>query len=773
MSIYRVFLVGCIVSLCTLSAVAQKSGKESPSAPPTSYRELFKSLMGLEPDARKVARVSGTLIQRDVGTFMLDEGTLTFCRPVAGRVCAAVFEGKGSFNYMPPTEVERMQLQRVMDKQALDEPFTTAIFLFADSTYEELSNGLSFSAGAVSPSLKDGIEDALKYISDESSGYFDPSIVRALLNGDRNDLFYACFYTSIKDPIFFNIDPYTDAYNDEEVQLLKRGGTSISSTHETDIVNSFHRQAYYLDEQYNPGVRESIDIEHYVIDATIAHDMGFSSSTNFQFTVLADTMRWINLTLTPDLKIDSMTWGNNMPATYEQTGAGTVWVRCDKPMKKGEKGELKMKYAGEIIERYVDYFYLPDPHYWYPHHSDVEKATFDLKFHTPSAYKFASIGERISSEELAGTVTSRWVIRWPVRNASFNIGICKEHMVTRDTIPAITVYMARVSDYGFGGTPMDEQVGEDIENSCMLFQHIFGRSLMPSLYATEIHYPHGEAFPGLVHLYSSTFEYNDESGWDHYFRAHETAHQWWGIGVDFKTYHDQWLSEAFATYSGLLYLQAVRKDNDKFFKMLDRYRESILSNRNSIFLKGREAGPIWLGYRTSTSATQGDYDLIVYRKGAWVLHMLRNMLLDMNTMKEDKFFDIMRDFYTTYKGSAASTEDFRRVVEKHVGLDMGWFFREWIYGTAVPSYRFAYKVADPVDGRYKVTCRVEQSNVPDDFQMYVPIKIDFGDGKLARLRVLVQGKSGEFDLPLMPMKPEEIVFNDLNSVLCEVDNVSW
>ena len=27
-------------------------------------------------------------------------------------------------------------------------------------------------------------------------------------------------------------------------------------------------------------------------------------------------------------------------------------------------------------------------------------------------------------------------------------------------------------------------------------------------------------------------------GDDEVFRAHEVAHQWWGIGVDFTSYHD-------------------------------------------------------------------------------------------------------------------------------------------------------------------------------------------------------------------------------------------
>src|SRR5207244_13330477 len=37
------------------------------------------------------------------------------------------------------------------------------------------------------------------------------------------------------------------------------------------------------------------------------------------------------------------------------------------------------------------------------------------------------------------------------------------------------------------------------------------------------------------------------------FIAHETAHQWWGGIVAWRSYRDQWLSEGFAEYSGILY----------------------------------------------------------------------------------------------------------------------------------------------------------------------------------------------------------------------------
>ena len=37
------------------------------------------------------------------------------------------------------------------------------------------------------------------------------------------------------------------------------------------------------------------------------------------------------------------------------------------------------------------------------------------------------------------------------------------------------------------------------------------------------------------------------------FISHEGAHQWWGNIVGWRSYRDQWMSEGFAEYSGILY----------------------------------------------------------------------------------------------------------------------------------------------------------------------------------------------------------------------------
>jgi hypothetical protein len=361
-----------------------------------------------------------------------------------------------------------------------------------------------------------------------------------------------------------------------------------------------------------------------------------------------------------------------------------------------------------------------------------------------------------------------------MRNASFSLGKFELTNLTEEDLPKVNVYMFKYGyNYVLSLRDADEQIGADVVNSLSLFQSLFGKINSTTISVTEIPYMRGEAFPGLVHLSWSTFQQTDFKGWDEFFRAHEVAHQWWGISVDFETYHDQWLSEGFATYCGLWYLLVVKEDNEMFFDMLEKWRDEIINNRQYLIGSGQEEGPIWLGYRTDSRATRGDYDLIIYKKGAFVLHMLRAMLLNLKTMNEDLFENMMKDFYQTYFGKAPSTEDFLEVVNKHFSEDMSWFFDQYVYGTDIPTYEFAYKTEVTKEGKYQVTCKVEQKNVDEKFKMYVPIKIVLEDDRIARVRVEITGKEKIFQLPLLPEEPDEIIFNDLESVLCEVDYVDW
>jgi aminopeptidase N len=115
---------------------------------------------------------------------------------------------------------------------------------------------------------------------------------------------------------------------------------------------------------------------------------------------------------------------------------------------------------------------------------------------------------------------------------------------------------------------------------------------------------------------------------------------------------------------------------------------------------------------------------------------------------ERAFVDMMHDFVKTYYHQNASTEDFQRMVEKHMtpgmNLDgngrMDWFFNEWVYGTKAPRYRLDYSVAEEA-GQVILKGTITQSDVSSKFKMPVPLYLEF-DGRPIQLgRVALTGNS--------------------------------
>ena len=451
-----------------------------------------------------------------------------------------------------------------------------------------------------------------------------------------------------------------------------------------------------------------------------------------------------------------------------------LWVLLDGQLRPGDVRTLELYYRGDLIDRFGDFFLIKSSAAWYPRSLEGRSlAKFDLTFTTGSKYLLASVGERVDSSTSGRSTRSRWVTPNRIRNASFNLGLFEGYEVAeKDALP-VTVMVSEEAHKKLARQyaqqrNMRERVGADVSGSLRFLQSVYGPPPVPRFYATEIPGWHGEAFPGMVHLSWVTFQDTRDNGEDEVFRAHEVAHQWWGIGVDFATYHDQWLSEGFSNFSGLWYLQSVSKNNDRYFEILKQWRSSIL-------LREGEPGPISLGYRVFATRDDDldDYQTVVYKKGAWVVHMLRILMLDLKTMGDDRFKAMMKDFYGRYEGRRASTEDFQRVVEKHAGAEMGWFFDQWVHSTATPTYRVAHRTEPAENGQFRVKLKVRQEGVPDSFQMFVPVTLDLGKDRKARVRVKVKGPVSEIDLPLMPAEPKKVIFNDLEGVLAEVKTEGW
>lgn len=746
------------------------------------YKVAADYLLNLRSTGESAKVNSEIILNRDISTFKLLEGELYPCVDFKDIPYALMFMGKGEFSFTPSTDVEKKQLYRFYETENFKVEFNSLFLLFDDNTYDEIFKNLTFEMTDPKPANNE-IGDCTDYLQDDDVGYSRSDFLRSLMMEDRNGFFYSQIQGTEFGTVFFQINPVES----EEIYFMRNGERSAWIGSKTrEIINQFPARkktlANYSGKKPN---KYFLDLISYNIESTIADNLDFSAICTLEFKSFVRDQQWIMFYLLEELHVDSVKWGNGAEAEFENfEESSELWIKCKSNYLDGNQHSMTIYYHGDLLEKdELGWVEMRTSLFWYPRFANREKATFALTFHTPEKYDLISIGDFVERIDQGEVVSTIWRCSTPTRNASFNIGNFEVNEVNKENLPTVSVY---TSEYGhqiissymrqlgiLSMSDASEYIAQDVSNSVTLFSNLFGGLPIDAVRATEIPYMHGEAFPGLIHLSWATVIQTQFKGEDEVFRAHEVAHQWWGIGVDFKTYHDQWLSEGFATYSGLWYLQAAKNDNDLFFDMLTEWKDEILNVRNYIIGSGQEAGPIWLGYRTSSSDTKGDYNLIIYKKGAWILHMLRAMLLDLKTMNEDKMKSLMQEYYNTYKNKSASTEDFKKIVDKHFGEDMRWFFNQYVYGTDIPSYKIAYKTEETDDGKIKISIRVQQKEVTDSFKMYVPIKLVLDDDKIARIRIEVKGKETLITLPPFAGELDQLIFNDLESVLCEVEYEDW
>jgi hypothetical protein len=215
-----------------------------------------------------------------------------------------------------------------------------------------------------------------------------------------------------------------------------------------------------------------------------------------------------------------------------------------------------------------------------------------------------------------------------------------------------------------------------------------------------------------------------------FFIAHEVAHQWWGDGVGWKNYHEQWLSEGFAQYFAAMYAEHTRGPA-LFADLLRQMRRWSID--------ASPQGPVYLGYRIGH--IKGDsrmFRAIVYDKGAMVLHMLRRLLGD------DAFFAGLREFYQTWQYKKAGTDDLRIAMEHASGHPLSRFFDDWIYGSTIPRAR----VASTVDSAAHVLrVRVDQLEA-QPFEFPVTVTITYADGQSEDVFIAVSDKTTMRTIPL-------------------------
>jgi aminopeptidase N len=187
---------------------------------------------------------------------------------------------------------------------------------------------------------------------------------------------------------------------------------------------------------------------------------------------------------------------------------------------------------------------------------------------------------------------------------------------------------------------------------------------------------------------------------------HELAHQWFGNAVTESSWDDAWLSEGFATFFTLRFLEKMYGEEE--------YRAGLLKAKNLIYTYyKKDTGYAVVADRTAEEGPVTNYN-ITYQKGAWVLHMLRDLI------GEQAFKKGIRAYYKHFRNKLVVTADFRREMEKASNRDLSRFFYQWLYRGENPMLKGTWKY-DP--GKKQVIISLKQVQPGnDDFD----IPVQFG-----------------------------------------------
>ena len=779
-----------LVSLLLVAAVAH--AQDEPA-------KVYEQIKAFSLNGGSVS-VQGLTLARD-RALMTFSGTFFFSPPVNGHVTGAVFVGNGKFTAeTPPSIFEKDNLKRLLGTDTVESDFTTAVLRFSDDTFERIGKSAAGSANP-DPQLQKLAAEHDPRILKQTGANLPARIAASILNQESPGFFFATFDGGKRGRFSLLLD-YQSRIPVANFGI-NGGEKGLIFSYKADYYENEVWLAFYGQDDYRQGsvaysdLYDELDVIHYdmLLDlrehkkalrlrAHVTATARFANLRAVPFRIGESLGEFEDERLNKQMRLKEAKLGEKELTFAQENWEGGFTVFLDGDAPAGKTLDFDLVLEGDFIadpdvftyRRSADYFVDCNCHYprsnetWFPRNGYLDRATFDLTFWHPKNLSIASVGERLSEGPLAdskdATIT-KYQMKEPIPLATFALAPFKR-------------YSQQVRfDKGGVGDPIqiefnslpgsvaaikEDFILAEIDNSLRYFTTLFGKYPYPVLRSAFHPYGFGQGLPSLLMIPAA----DRSSKYTYVFIAHETAHQWWGDIVSWRSYRDQWLSEGFAEYSGIMYT-GTRDGAGSRDELISQLRDSLrLPPRAEVnFGKGRlvDVGPLILGHRLSTRKTRNAYTTLIYNKGALVLRMLHSLFLDPNTGQGDGFFDMMTDFVNRYRNKAASTDDFRVVANEHFAKspiarmyrlnNLDWFFQEWVYGTELPSYEMQYQIQDEPDGKVLLKGTVKQENVPDKWFMILPVVFSFGGKQKATGTVHAYGPAAEFQIRL-PARPTKV-----------------
>jgi hypothetical protein len=777
----RVVVLGVLLTLRLLAA---------------SAADVARAIRENSFDRDECYRVRDLTVQKEDVRIYLTEGYLIFSKPVAGRRIAAVFSsdvdgGDAEVMLLPPDRAERRSLATYTDSPNLNEHIRHAVFLFTGDDYAQLKEQMARTPGNKkapemgplldeqwSPTLRNlGTSYQTRLTLDLVGGpAWKPGLFAALMTGSRLGNFDLVY------------DP------DSPEQILMGQIVTRENRMYFDTWASFPSKSSRQNPR-SPG--REMELRDYRIESTINPDLSMDVVTRVKIKAVSgeafvapfDIAQQMVL---KEVKVDGVTaevlQSESMRVNLTRSGNNLFLVEPKEPLHEGREYEFEFRYSGKVIHDAGDHvFYISARANWYPAFG-LKFTNYDLLFRYPREFDLVSAGDVVEDRTEGEWKITRRRTSAPIRIAAFNLGdyvharlergpyvidVCANRRVERSLQPRIQPAPVPPPSPGLPRRRNDpltttmtlealpspvehlHALAEEVASAMEFMAGKFGPPALPHLTVSPIPGTFGQGFPGLIYL--STLSYfkqlpsrlagrtpSTEMFFLDVLQAHETAHQWWGNRVASATYRDNWLMEALANYSALMYLEK-RRGARAMESMLENYRDLLLA-KNEAGQVVDSTGPIVLGTRLESSIEPRAWRAITYGKGSWIMQMLRGR------MGDERFTSLLAGICKRFDRKEISTEEFRALAASYLppksdDPKLETFFGQWVYGTGIPTVKMTYSVKG-VAPNIKVVGTVTQSDVDEDFTALVPVEIQIARGKSVVHWVRTSETPATFTVPL-------------------------
>lgn len=716
-----------------------------------------------------------TLVKEDIRVY-LGDGYLIFGKPVAGQPFLAVFTadlegGDGEVLLLPPTRAERRSLAGYIGSPNLDEHFQSAVFIFTGDVYTRLMAQLPDNpANHRAPEMGALLDERWSPLLHNIDEGYNTRLTLDLLNRVANppDLFTAIFRSTKLGTFDVIYDP--DSADQIALgQLVDRNNRAY-----------FDIWTHFPSRRARTGAapaRVRWDLSDYRIQATVDPDLTLTAVTRLKMKSSADGIRALPFDMAQEMAVAGVTV-DGKPAEVLQHEAARVGtargentqflVTPPEPLHPGHDYEFEFHHSGKVIVETGDrIYYVTARGNWYPSIGTVA-ASFDLTFRYPRDLELVTAGDVIEDRTEGPWRVTRRRPSAPIGLAGFNLGnyaharvergeyvvdVCANRSLEpslqpRPQLPPASPVLVpgrRNSRAALdipqpppAPPPADplarlSRLADDVASALQFMASKFGPPTVSHLTVSPIPGTFGQGFPGMIYLSTRSYVNPAETRmaaadalfFDELLQAHETAHQWWGGLVYSASYRDDWLMEALANYSALLFLEKSRGARD-LEMLLDNYRAALLEKSQS----GQPvdaAGPLVLGTRLESSLEPRAWRVITYGKGSWILHMLRQR------MGDSRFFAMLAETVKRFGRRAISTEDFRGLAAQFLPPDgedrqLEDFFDQWVYGTGVPTLKMSYTLKGKAPA-LRLVGTLTQSDVGENFSVLTPVEIQLARGQ--------------------------------------------